>query len=109
MQSLVAVTQDTDSTDKEVDFMEVCDMGRSVPCQVALLRYMYGLPLCKEDERMSAVDLSDLCDAALDFGVPGLQEHALLKLEELLVGLLDGIAMVPDGSRWSRWMVNRPA
>jgi hypothetical protein len=56
--------------------------------QVPLLRYIYGLPLCEENERIDAVTLVGVCEAALDFGMMSLHELGLRELKELLVGLL---------------------
>jgi hypothetical protein len=62
-----------------------------------LLRYLYGLPLCEENESMDAVTLVGMCDAALWFGMPDLCDHGLRKLKELLAELL--IPAVATG-RW---------
>jgi hypothetical protein len=69
---------------------------RSSKHEVPLLRYIYGLPLCEENEHPEVVILASLCEA-LSFSddLPGLHDHVLHKLEELLVGLLHGIVVGP--------------
>lgn len=53
-----------------------------------MLRYLYGLPLCVEGEQLGALALRGMCDAAYGFGIQGLRQHALDKLEKLLSGHL---------------------
>jgi hypothetical protein len=71
----------------EVEIGDIDDLD-SPDYYVPMLRYLYGLPLCAEGERLSALALRAMCDAAGSFGIPNLRQHALQKLEELLSGHL---------------------
>lgn len=94
-------SDDTDSEDAypayEIEIRDVYDLD-SVDYYVPLLRYLYGLPLCTEDERLGALALKAMCDAAPESEIPHLRQHALHKLEELLGGHLQVNGVKPvDG------------
>jgi hypothetical protein len=92
------ISQDVDVNDTNVDIDKVYEVAGSSKCQTPLLRYLYGLPLCEANEHLDAYTLGSLCEAAEGFGIDDLLEHALRKLEDLIVGLLDGIAVDGDSS-----------